>query len=108
MVVAREDSTSRVPRSGYVILAALGVKTRHIPVCSADEASLVVRAFIDGNGFGSSELKSSCGEILSNEGALVARVSYNGRVWTPDGQLLQELPGGHLFPQPEVKLEAVR
>jgi len=39
---------------------------------------------------GASDMAEGCGNIYADDGALVARVSYNGRVWTPDGILLQE------------------
>jgi hypothetical protein len=35
-------------------------------------------------------MTEGCGNIYADDGTLVARVSHNGRVWTPDGILLQE------------------
>jgi hypothetical protein len=35
-------------------------------------------------------MSEGCGNIYANDGTLVATVSYNGRVWHPQGELLQE------------------
>ncbi len=76
--------------SGYLYLAADGCPTLWIPVDSADMASVLFAQFRDKHGIGASEMKVGCGNIHTADGTLVARVSYNGRVWTPEGILLQE------------------
>ena len=74
---------------GYIVLSAKGIKPTHVPVASADEASAIWWHFVQANALGASDLKRDSGHIYSNDKQLVARVSYNGRVWTPDGKLLQ-------------------
>jgi hypothetical protein len=74
---------------GYIVLSARGIKTAHVPVDSADEASAIWWHFVQANALGASDLKRDSGQIYSNDKQLVARISYNGRVWTPDGKLLQ-------------------
>ena len=75
---------------GYLLLAAGGCPTLRIPVDSADMASAQLAAYRDRYCLGASDLAPGCGDIRGNDGALVARVSYNGRVWTPSGIVLQE------------------
>jgi hypothetical protein len=86
------DPTPSIIKGGYVVLSAEGMRTRHAPVLSADEASSIWRAFVEDNDLGASDLKHDSGFIYSNDRKLVAKVSYNGRVWTPNGELLQESP----------------
>ena len=75
---------------GYIFLAAEGCPTVEIPVASADTAAVLFTQYRDRHGVGASDMKEGCGNIYANDGTLVARVSYNGRVWTPEGTLLQE------------------
>jgi hypothetical protein len=77
---------------GFLYLAADGCPTMRIPVASADAASALLSGYRDRFGIGASDMKRGCGDIRADDGTLVARVSYNGRVWTPSGILLQE-PG---------------
>jgi hypothetical protein len=77
---------------GFLYLAADGCPTMRIPVASADRASALLSRYRDRFGIGASDMKQGCGDIHADDGTLVARVSYNGRVWTPEGNLLQE-PG---------------
>jgi hypothetical protein len=78
---------------GFLYLAADGCPTLRIPVASADAASALLSRYRDRFGIGASDLKKGCGDIRADDGTLVARVSYNGRVWTPGGILLQEPAG---------------
>jgi hypothetical protein len=75
---------------GYVYLAASGCAALKIPIQSADMASAMFQQYRDRNGIGASDMKPDCGSIFANDGTLVAKVSYNGRVWSPQGKLLQE------------------
>jgi hypothetical protein len=75
---------------GFLSLAADGCPTLRIPVASADKASALLSRYRDRFGIGASDMKEGCGDIRADDGTLVARVSYNGRVWTPEGILLQE------------------
>jgi hypothetical protein len=81
-----------VVSGGYIYLAASGCPTLKIPVESADMASAMFQQYRDRNGIGASDMKSDCGSIFADDGTLVAKVSYNGRVWNPQGKLLQEPP----------------
>ena len=71
-------------------LAASGCPALRIPVASADMASAMLQQYRDYYGVGASDVSDGCGNIHANDGTLVARVSYNGRVWSPQGELLQE------------------
>jgi hypothetical protein len=86
---------------GYIYLAAIGCPTLKIPVQSADMASAMLEQYRDRNGIGASDMKPHSGSIFADDGTLVARVSYNGRVWSPQGMLLQE-------PQPPVPAHPLR
>ncbi len=55
-------------------------------------ASAMFQQYRDRNGIGASDMKPNCGNIFADDGTLVAKVSYHGRVWNPRGQLLQEPP----------------
>jgi hypothetical protein len=99
-MVPRENAMSNTPihdtnamqtvAGGYIMLSARGIKTTHVPVALADEASAIWWHFIKINDLGASELKRDSGQIRSNNGKRVARVSYNGRVWSPDGSSLPQ------------------
>jgi hypothetical protein len=77
----------------YVILSssAPGVPRQKVPVKTGDHASAVVTRYIDSYGLGGSNWTG--GDIVDGHGTLIARVSYNGRIWAPDGSLLQEAAG---------------
>jgi hypothetical protein len=85
---------------GYIHLAAHCCPTLRVNVRTADEASAAMRHYIEFEGLGGSDLKPRCGSIFSNDNKLVARVSYNGRVWDPAGNLLQDIEGGLLYTGP--------
>ena len=36
--------------------------------------------------FGASEMKARCGNIYNSQGALVGKISYNGRIWDARGE----------------------
>lgn len=40
----------------------------------------------DRKGLGASDCKRGCGNIRNESGELIARVSYNGRVWSVTGE----------------------
>lgn len=50
-------------------------------VNSFEEASKVVRDYIEQNNLGMSEF--SGGDVFDMSGNLVAQISYNGRIWEP-------------------------
>ena len=94
-----QGNPNEVIKTGYVELKSSerGVPSKKVRVRSADQASAAVRAYIDTYGLGASNWTG--GDIRESSGKLIGRVSYNGRVWTPDGLLLQDIDGG--FPVPE-------
>lgn len=68
--------------NAYVVrIAWRGLPTKTIPVQFADDASAVFCAIRDNNGFGASDMKRGCGDLLDAAGNIVGRVSYNGKIW---------------------------
>lgn len=63
-----------------------------IPVSSLLEASKCFAAHRDGFGFGASAMRTGCGDVRQGR-ALIGRISYNGRIWTPDGKPVDGLEG---------------
>jgi hypothetical protein len=61
-----------------------------VPVGTLDEARRLWCEYRDtadganGGGLGASDMKRGCGEYREG-GVMVARVSYNGRMWAADG-----------------------
>jgi len=56
-------------------------------VTSLEEASRAVREYIEACGIGSTDwyADACAGEVRCFAGKLVARISYNGRMWNLDG-----------------------
>lgn len=48
------------------------------------EAATFWCRYRDREGFGASAMESGCGDLVQ-DGKIVLRVSYNGRLWLPDG-----------------------
>jgi len=76
---------------------------------SLAEASRVVREYIEEHGLLSSEMEHAFGYVIDpastsvggGPGAIVAKVSYNGRVWSPSGErLLCEAAPARKAPRP--------
>ncbi len=69
-----------------------------VPVETLYEASLAVRQHIDGYGLGSSTWGQAEAPVRDGAGRIVALVSYNGRVWTPqrDWRQREEIAGAAL------------
>jgi len=81
-----------VPNPDHGQYGSMGVPTRRVPVTSLEHASHVVRAFVrwmteEGLGGGN----WGGGEVHEGK-RLVARVSYNGRVWPPEGWTSGQVP----------------
>lgn len=72
------------PRRPYTVRLAAGGVGRPRTVRARDfaEASQRVRRYIEQHDVGSSNWAG--GDVRDHTGALVARVSYNGRVWPPE------------------------
>jgi hypothetical protein len=66
-------------------LSLPGVRSKNVAVKTLKEASDVCRKFIDDNGLGGGNW--SGGDVFK-ENVIVARVSYNGRVWHPNKVVL--------------------
>jgi hypothetical protein len=76
----------------HLYLAADGGPTLNVPVDSLSMASAAWQHYRDRYGFGASAMKRSCGSVYAPDGTLMACVSYNGRVWSPTNELLEEAP----------------
>lgn len=68
----------------------IGVPSKQVPVDSYAEASKVAQAFIAEHDLGGGNW--SGGQILEGS-KVVARVSYNGKVWEPNAHDIHALPG---------------
>jgi len=71
-------------------LAARGAPTLRLTVRSVEMASGVFARYRDTYDLVVSDLNRGCGNISDENGTLVARVSYNGRIWAANGALLRE------------------
>jgi len=75
-----------------ITLGAPGLVPQHeVVVADFAEASRAMRAFIEAENLGSRDLGRRTGEVRDAKRRIVARVSYNGRVWEPGP-----------YPQPEI------
>lgn len=63
----------------------------HLRVANLEEASRCLAAQRDRGGYGASAMLPGCGDVRDERGELVARVSYNGRIWTPEGEPLDAI-----------------
>jgi hypothetical protein len=72
-------------------LGAIGAPMVKVMVFDSDDAVKIFTQYRDGGPFGSSEMLKGCGNITDLTGKLVCRISYNGRVWLPNGQPLDAL-----------------
>ena len=57
-------------------------KQQEVEVADLPTAALAFRAWIDKHGLGSGNITPECGTVYDG-GKAIARVSYNGRAWTP-------------------------
>jgi hypothetical protein len=73
----------------HIHLAASGAPTLTIAVRFADDASKVFSAYREKYQFGASEMKTGCGNIYNSRNLLVARISYNGRIWDVNGSVVE-------------------
>jgi len=74
-------------------LAADGCKPLTFSVDSLTVAALAFIAYRDLYNLGASEMAAHCGNIYgADRKTLVAKISYNGRAWSPTGELLAEAP----------------
>jgi hypothetical protein len=59
------------------------LKRQDIECIALEGCARVMRGWVEYNGLGSGNMAAHCGEVTQN-GRVIAVVSYNGRVWTPD------------------------
>ena len=59
---------------------------KSVPVSSLREASAVVAAHRDSTGMGASDMGPGFGAVVDDHDRVVARVSYNARVWPVPGK----------------------
>ena len=64
---------------------AINLNGRWVSVRTLDEGRALWLALRDSEGLGASDMVRGCGDYRE-DGRLVARVSYNGRMWTPTGE----------------------
>ncbi len=76
------DPKSRKPSKLYVKLYGGGWR-HHEPVSGLEQASEKMRTFLEVNGYGQNDVQDGCGDVVDMNGATIARVSPNGRVWDP-------------------------
>jgi len=72
-------------------LGAIGAPMVKVMVFDSDDAVKIFTQYRDSGPFGSSEMLKGCGNVTDLTGKLVCRISYNGRVWLPNGQPLDGL-----------------
>jgi hypothetical protein len=72
--------------SGYLRLAAVGCPTLRVPVNDAEQIVRVWERYRDENGIGASDMQNGCGDLIATDGTIVARISYNGRIWDVCGR----------------------
>ena len=61
-----------------------------VQCCSLKQASQIFQVFRNENDLGQSHLEEGCGYVFNDKKVMVARVSYNGRVWGTADELILE------------------
>src|SRR5690348_2255233 len=80
--------TTAIPSTalkGYLVLSAVGLRTQRVPVSDAAQTVAIWSKWRDSNGLGASDLKQDSGNLVNENGTVVAKVSYNGKIWDYDG-----------------------
>lgn len=75
---------------GFIVIAVAGRAPLETPVSSCAEASAVWQSYRDEHGLAASDMGARCGHVYTAAGELVAKVSYNGRVWDTHGKQIEE------------------
>ncbi len=81
-------------KTWLLYLAANRCPTLQIRVRDSESASFLFTQHRDSHGLGASDMEPNCGNVYDSAGALVARISYNGRVWNERGELMHESCSG--------------
>ena len=76
--------TTNIENALIVEIGAAGIRRQWVAVRDLPAASRVCRAFIEEHDLGASQWRGGAVVDASTKKA-VATVSYNGRVWLPDG-----------------------
>jgi hypothetical protein len=66
----------------------ISLNGRLVPVCTLLEAKWRWEAFRDANALGASDMRDGCGDVCDGHGVKVARIAYNGVIFTPSGTRL--------------------
>jgi len=80
----------RLKETWILYLAAKGCPTLQIRVGDSEVASSLFTNYRDSYGLCASDLKPNCGNVYDSTGAVIARISYNGRAWNERGELMHE------------------
>lgn len=79
------------PKPKWLKLSAAGQKAKRVLISDLRDASITFQCWRDRHSLGSSQLRRDCGQVLAeDEKTVVAKLTYNGRVWSPGGKLLME------------------
>jgi len=65
--------------------AGVAASRGKVAVASLQAASRIVRAYIEATGMGASAMGPGFGDVTA-DGVVLARISYNGRIWNPEGE----------------------
>lgn len=65
----------------YLRINFRGTPNHLVPVRFADDASRIFSSVRDAGGFGASDMKAGCGELIDGAGEVIGQISYNGRIW---------------------------
>lgn len=80
-----------VQQGCFLSVRLLGYRDQRIPVASLAEASRAWQRVRDTLGVGGRDEKRGNGNIYGADNkTIIARISYNGRAWDVDGNLLEE------------------
>jgi hypothetical protein len=85
------NKLQRSERQSWILnLCAEGCPTLRVSVGDSQVASLVFARYRDSFGLVASDMGRDCGNVYDSTGSLIARISYNGRVWNQRGKLMHE------------------
>ncbi len=80
------ESEAIAMRGGHLRLVAVGCPTLRVPVNDAEQIVRIWERYRDENGIGASDMQSGCGDLIDAGGTVIARISYNGRIWDVSGR----------------------
>lgn len=81
------STTKRVPPLRVNLATSISTG-ESVLVQSLAAASRIVRAYIEANGLGASDMRQGFGDV-TQRGVVVATISYNGRIWDAAGVEVQ-------------------